>query len=131
MPILIAYTNILILIISTGYIFIQAIERIITPEIVVSFDMIVVAIIGLLINIVVFFILHSGKSDDHDLNMKGALLHVIGDLLGSFAAVIAGIVIMFTGWSIVDPILSIFICFIILHQSYPVFKESIYQLMKR
>ena len=64
-----------------------------------------VAIIGLLANGVAFFILHNSKSDN--VNVRGALLHVISDLVGSVAAIIAAIVIATTGWMKIDPILSI------------------------
>ncbi len=69
------------------------------------------AIGGLIVNIIAFWILHGG--DREDLNMRGALWHVAGDLLGSVAAILAAILILTTGWTPVDPILSVVVALII------------------
>ncbi|MAA74924.1 MAG: cation transporter [Salinisphaeraceae bacterium] len=75
---------------------------------------IVVGSIGLLLNLALFRVL----SHDHgDLNTRGALLHVLGDLLGSVAAVTSGVVIWWTGWSLIDPVLSLLICLLIVAAS--------------
>ncbi len=65
-----------------------------------------------LVNIGSFFILHGG--DRESLNMRGAILHVLGDMLGSVAAIVAAIVILATGWTPIDPILSVVVALLIL-----------------
>ncbi|MDX1443468.1 MAG: cation diffusion facilitator family transporter [Gammaproteobacteria bacterium] len=83
-----------------------AIQRLQDPPEVKGMMVLVVAAIGLGVNIAVFFVIHSGEKT---INTRGALLHVIGDLLGSVAALISGTVIILTGWTPIDPILSLFI----------------------
>ena len=73
--------------------------------------MISVAAVGLLVNIVGFLILHGGDQDN--LNMRGATLHIMGDLLGSVAALTAAAVILITGWMPIDPLLSVFVAAVI------------------
>ena len=104
------FSSLLMLIISIAVI-VEAINRIHTPANVKSIPVIVVAFIGLLVNIFVAWILAKGE---RTLNIRAALLHVIGDILGSIAALIAGAVIYFTHWDPIDPILSIFIGILIL-----------------
>ena len=86
----------------------------------------VVAILGLMINIIVAKTLSSGQSN---LNVKAAFIHVLGDLLGSVAALIAGIVIWTTGWTPIDPLLSLIIGGIILSSSISLLKDSLHQLL--
>jgi len=69
-----------------------------------------VALLGLLVNLLVFRVLSRGE---HNLNVRGAMLHVLGDLLGSVAALASGVVIVLTGWTPIDPILSLVICVLI------------------
>lgn len=87
-----------------------------------------VAIIGLLANGVAFFILHNSKSDN--VNVRGALLHVISDLVGSVAAIIAAIVIATTGWMKIDPILSIAVAALIGRSAWRLVKETGHILME-
>lgn len=82
-----------------------------------------VAVIGLLINIVVAWILSRGE---RNLNVRAALLHVMGDALGSVAAIIAGAVIYFTGWTPIDPLLSILIGGLILASSVRLLREALH-----
>lgn len=86
-----------------------------------------VAIAGIIINLLIAWILSRGESN---LNMRAALLHVFGDLLGSVAALVAGIVIAFTHWTLIDPILSIFICILILISSFRLLRETLLVLME-
>ncbi len=81
-----------------------------------------IAIGGLAVNVGVFLILRTG--DHHNLNSRAAVLHVIGDLLGSVAAVIASIVILATGWMPIDPLLSIVVALIILRSAWRVVADS-------
>lgn len=89
----------------------HAILRLLDPQPVAGGTVTVVALIGLVINIGAAWLLSRGGSD---LNTRAALLHVIGDLLGSVAALAAGLVIQFTGWMPIDPLLSMLICGLIL-----------------
>ena len=86
-----------------------------------------IAFAGLVVNIIVAKMLHSGGDDGHDHsynhNQRAAYLHVMGDLLGSVAALAAGIVIYFTGWLQIDPLLSIFIALLILVVTLNLIKE--------
>ena len=70
--------------------------------------MLAVAVLGLMVNGVVFLILHGASREN--LNVRGALLHVLGDLLGSVAAIIAALAIIATGWTPIDPLLSLGSC---------------------
>ncbi len=109
--VLAAFVNGLALIALAVWIIIEAVQRLINPSPVIGGLLLVIAVIGLLVNLVAFAILHGG--DREDLNMRGALWHVAGDLLGSIAAIIAALVILNTGWSPIDPILSILVAGII------------------
>ncbi|WP_137392032.1 cation diffusion facilitator family transporter [Rhodoligotrophos defluvii] len=104
MQIVAAYTNGVAMILIVAWIFAEAIARLYAPEHVDARTMLWIAVAGLGANIVAFFILHG--ADRGNLNIRGALLHVMGDLLGSLAAIAAAIVIMATGWMPIDPILS-------------------------
>jgi cobalt-zinc-cadmium efflux system protein len=86
-----------------------------------------IAFIGLVINIIVAAKLHQGP---HSINQRAAFLHVMGDLLGSVAALVAGAVIYFTGWLPIDPILSLFICALILVSTIRLLREVLHVLME-
>lgn len=94
------------------YIIIEAIDRFKNPHDVTGGYVMLIAFVGLVVNIIVAKLLHHGDENDH--NRRAAFLHVIGDLLGSVAALVAGAVIYFTGWLPIDSILSIFISLLIL-----------------
>lgn len=110
--ILAAFANSLILFILSGFIIFEAVVRMSKPEKVEWSTMILVGFIGIIINIVIFFILKSCKNKN--LNISSAILHIIGDLLGFVGAIIAALVIKFTGWMMADPIVSIAISLLIL-----------------
>ncbi len=78
--------------------------------------MMVIAVAGLLANILAFWILHRG-SEASNLNVRAAALHVLGDLLGSVGAIIAAIVILTTGWTPIDPILSVLVSCLVLRSA--------------
>ncbi len=86
-----------------------------------------VAGIGLAINALVLWTLSHGEQD---MNTRGAMLHVMGDLLGSVAALISGVVIWVTGWLAVDPILSMLICVVILFSSLRLLREALHVFME-
>ncbi|MGH6862400.1 MAG: cation diffusion facilitator family transporter, partial [Phyllobacterium sp.] len=110
------------------WIVIEAVERFRNPGEVLAGPMFVVATIGLLINITVFWILTRGDSEH--VNIKGAVLHVLGDLLGSVAAIGAAIVIYYTGWTPIDPILSILVCLLILRSAWSLMRNSLHILLE-
>ena len=87
---------------------------------------ILVSSIGFVVNLIVFLMLHYGYEN---LNTKAAKLHVIGDLLGSVAAIISGVIILTTGWVIFDPIMSFIVCAILMKMSIGLTKTIIYSLM--
>jgi cobalt-zinc-cadmium efflux system protein len=106
----------------------EAIDRFFNPIAVESQLMMGVALVGFLINVIAFKILHG--ADNENLNVRGAIIHVLGDLLGSVAALIGGIIIYFKDWNIVDPILSILIACILLRSAWFVINESSHILLQ-
>lgn len=120
--ILAAFVNGLSLLVIVGWILFEAIQRILTPSIVIGQTMLIVAAAGLAINVIVFFVLHGG--DQENLNIRGAALHVLGDLLGSVAAITAALVILYTGWMPIDPILSIGVAMLIFRSAWHLVKRS-------
>lgn len=122
-----AFVNGLVMLAVIAWIFYEAIQRLSSPEIVQGRAVIVVASIGLAINIIVAYIL---SHDKQSVNTKAALVHVMGDLLGSIAAIVAGVVISYTGWMQIDPLLSMFVSLLILKSTFAVLIESYHFLME-
>jgi cobalt-zinc-cadmium efflux system protein len=120
--VLVAFVNGIALFAIAAWIVLEAARRISTPVQVTGGLMLSVATAGLIVNIVSFLILRTG--DAHNLNIRAAVLHVIGDLLGSVAAVVAAIVILATGWMPIDPILSILVALIILRSAWRIVADS-------
>ncbi len=111
--------NVLLMFAVVIYIIFEALQRFHQPQAVTGGYVILIAAAGLVVNLMVLKMLHSDADGHHhdneqNHNKRAAYLHVMGDLLGSVAAVIAGAVIYFTGWLLIDPILSIFISLLIL-----------------
>lgn len=128
--ILAALLNGLVLIALAVYIMIEAVNRISEPQEVMGRNMMIIAVIGLIINIVVAWILHTQAATGENLNIRSAFMHVIGDLLGSVGAIIAGILIMVFGWNIADPIASIIVSVLVLYSGWNVLKQSVDILME-
>src|SRR5210317_2325232 len=126
--ILAAFVNGLSLLLVVGWIFYEAVKRFITPRDILGETMLTVAAAGLVINIISFAVLHSGDRDN--LNIRGAALHVAGDLLGSVAAIVAAIVIIYTGWMAIDPLLSIAVAFLILKSAWALVQQSGHVLLE-
>jgi cobalt-zinc-cadmium efflux system protein len=120
--VLVAFVNGVALFAIAAWIVLEAVQRLYEPITVAGGLMIWVAAAGLVVNIVVFLILRTG--DAHNLNIRAAVLHVIGDLLGSVAAVTASIVILLTGWMPIDPLLSLVVALIIVRSAWRVVAES-------
>lgn len=104
--------NAVLMIVVVVYIIFEAINRLKNPHNVTGGYVMLIAFVGLVVNIIVAKLLH--HDDHHDHNRRAAFLHVMGDLLGSVAALVAGAVIYFTGWLPIDSILSIFISLLIM-----------------
>ncbi|GAT79061.1 cation diffusion facilitator transporter family protein [Ehrlichia ruminantium] len=117
-----AFTNGLTLLGIALLIILESVKRFFAPEQVRWEIMISVAILGLIANIASFFLLY--RKNESNLNIKSAVLHVIGDLLGSVTAIAASIIIMFTSWEVVDPLLSVLVSIIILGSAYKIIKNS-------
>lgn len=120
--ILAALLNGATLIVVAIFIFREAYFRFLDPPDVRSGLMLGVAAAGLLVNVVAARMLHG--SAPHSLNVRGAYLHVLGDMLGSVGAVLAAVVIMLTGWVRADPLISVFVGLLILGSSWKLVKES-------
>lgn len=106
----------------------EAWERFQQPQSVLAGPMLGVAIAGLLVNLLVFWILTRGDSEH--VNIRGAALHVLGDLLGSVGAVAAGVVIYYTGWTPIDPILSVVVSLLILRSAWTLLGKSLHILLE-
>ncbi len=126
--ILAAFVNGLSLLLIVGWILFEAVQRFLSPAEVLGQTMLMVAAAGLVVNIAAFAILHGG--DQENLNISGAVLHVAGDLLGSIAAIVAALVIIYTGWMTIDPILSIAIAMLILKSAWILVKRSAHVLLE-
>lgn len=98
-----------------------------SPEI-MAWPMLSVAIAGLIINLTVLAILSRGETER--LNLRGVILHVMGDLLGSLGAIVAAIVIKLTGWAPIDPILSIAVALLIVRSTWKLFRQSLHILLE-
>lgn len=125
--VLAAIFNSLFMIVIVVGIVLTAITRLQSPTPVNSIVVMLIAFLGLLVNIAVAWVLHRGEQT---LNIRAAMLHVIGDLLGSAAALIAGVVIYFTDWYSIDPILSLLICALIFWSSLRLLREAIHVIME-
>jgi cobalt-zinc-cadmium efflux system protein len=122
-----AFVNGLIMLAIIGWIALEAIQRLSSPLPVQGKTVFMVASIGLAINLLVAWIL---SHDPSNVNTRAALVHVMGDLLGSVAAIVAGVVIYFTGWLRIDPLLSLFVSFLILRSTIAVLRDSYHVLME-
>jgi cobalt-zinc-cadmium efflux system protein len=109
-------------------IFREAIRRFSNPEPILAGPMLAVAVVGLVINVIVALVLRG--HDHEDLNVRSAFLHVLGDALASVGVIIAGLVIVLTGWTLVDPLISIFIGIIILVGSGNVLRKAVHILVE-
>ena len=128
LEILAALLNGAVLIVLSVVIFWEAYRRITAPEVIRGPLMLAVAVTGLLVNIIAAFALHS--SAEHNLNVRGAYLHVLGDLLGSVGAIAAAIVIMTTGWIPADALISGFVGLLILLGAWKLVRESVDVLLE-
>lgn len=122
-----ALLNVLFMVLVVVGISVAAIRRFLDPVSINGEAVTLVAVIGLLINVGVAWLLMHGEQT---MNTRGALLHVLGDLLGSVAALISGAVIMRTGWTPIDPLLSLLICLLVLASSLRLLREVLHALLE-
>ena len=123
LEILAAFVNGVTLVVLSIWVIYEAIQRWWTPPEVMGPQLLMIAAGGLIVNLISAFLLHSGQQ--HNVNMRGAFLHVIGDLLGSVAAIVAGLLIIFAGWMWADPAASILISVIIIIGAWRLVGESV------
>jgi len=122
-----AFVNAAFMLVVLVWITVSAVQRLIEPQTVNGEAVVAVALVGLLLNAAVALILARGEKT---MNIRGALLHVMGDLLGSIAALVSGAVISITGWVAIDPLLSFFICGLILFSSLRLLRDALHALME-
>lgn len=125
--VLAAMINAVFMLAVVGGIIYSAIGRLQNPPEVKGLMVFVVAGIGLFVNVAVALILHRGEQT---INTRGALLHVMGDLLGSVAALTSGAVIILTGWTLIDPLLSLFISALIMISAIRLLLEALHVVME-
>jgi len=123
LEILAAFFNGMLLLFISFYIFYEAYQRLVHPEEIKGLFMLVVAAVGLLANGVGIVILK--KSALRNLNVKSALFHIVGDTISSAGVIVGGLVILYTGWNLVDSLIGIFIGMLILGGAYRLVRESI------
>jgi cobalt-zinc-cadmium efflux system protein len=128
MEVLVGFVNALSQFVLVGWIIYEAIARLLHPGQILSGVMLVVAIIGLLVNGLVLRMLHGHAHDD--VNLAGASLHVLGDLLGSAAAVIAALAIRWLDWLWADPVLSLLVSLLILNSAWRLMRLSAHILLE-
>ncbi|GAB6072135.1 cation diffusion facilitator family transporter [Venenivibrio stagnispumantis] len=109
------------------YIFIDAFKRIVNPEPIEADKVLIIAIIGLLVNA---FGVYKLYKHSEDINIKGAFIHILQDLLGSVGVIISSVIIKFTNLYLIDALASIFISFLVAYPTYLLIKDSIYILME-
>jgi len=117
-----AFINALALLVVVAWILWEAAQRMLEPRVIAAGPMLGVALAGLVANLVVLRVL--GRSHDANLNVAAARLHVLGDLLGSVAASAAAIVILATGWTPIDPLLSVLVALLILRSAAVLLAQS-------
>ncbi len=128
LEILAAFINALALVLLSLWVIYEAYERWTSPPEVKGLTLTVIAVGGLIINLICAWLLHSDHQ--HDLNMRGAWLHVIGDALGSVTAIAAGILIISFGWMWADAVSSVLISLIIIYGSWNLIQETINVLLE-
>ncbi len=128
LEILAAFINGIALVLLSIWVIYEAVIRWQSPPAINGFRLTIIAVGGLLVNIIAAKLLHSGHK--HDLNIRGAWLHVMGDLLGSVTAIVAGVLIITAGWLWADPLCSVLISLIIIFGAWRLIMESVNVLLE-
>lgn len=126
--VLTAFVNALTLLVLAGFIFYESYHRLLNPEPVQEMIMLVVASLGLIVNVSIMWGLRHDHR--HDLNVRAAYVHMLGDALGSIGIIIGAVVIRRTGWHIVDPILSILIALLIVWTAWEIVRDTLNILLE-
>lgn len=124
------FVNALALFGLVAWIVYEAWQRLQAPIEILSGPMLAVAVVGLLVNLLVLRILTHGHEGHDHVNVQGAVLHVLGDLLGSVGAVVAALVIRYTGWTPIDPILSVVVSLLIMNSAGRLLQRSLHILLE-
>lgn len=131
-----AFINGLTMLAIVVWIVVEAVARVFKPLPMAGLPVMVIATLGLGVNLLVLWVLTRTGSDSHaghghaGLNNRAAVIHVLGDLLGSVAAIVAGAVVFFTGWTLIDPLLSVAVALLILRSTWRLLRESVDVLME-
>ncbi|MBD8871658.1 cation diffusion facilitator family transporter [Rhodanobacter sp. DHB23] len=128
MEVLVGFVNAISQFVLVGWVAWEAVQRLLHPGEILSGMMLVVAIVGLLVNVLVLRSLHGHSHDD--VNLASASLHVLGDLLGSVAAVLAALVVRWLGWLWADPVLSLLVAVLILGSAWQLLRRSAHILLE-
>jgi cobalt-zinc-cadmium efflux system protein len=128
LEILAAFINGIALVLISLWVIYEAFERVSKPPAVKGFELTLIATGGLVVNLICAYLLHSDHK--HDLNVRGAFLHVVGDALGSVAAIVAGVLILTLGWFWADAAVSFLISLIIIFGAWNLIKESVNVLLE-
>lgn len=130
LEILFALLNGVTLVAIAVFILIEAVKRLSNPPDVATTGMLIVSSIGLLVNLFVAWYMAKNSDVKDNVNMKSAYLHVLGDLLGSIGAIVAALLMMFFGWQLADPIVSVLVSLLIAHSGIGVIKSTFHILMQ-
>lgn len=128
MEVLSALANAVVLLLLTVYILYEAYQRFLNPPEILSGPMLAVAVVGLAVNLVSMRLLSAGSSES--LNVKGAYFEVLADMLGSLGVLVAAAIVMFTGWTLADPIVGAGIGLFIVPRTWILLKQAIHILME-
>ena len=126
--VLAAFVNAITLLALACYIFYESYHRLLQPEPVNEITMLVIAGLGLVVNVTIMWWLHQDQG--HDLNIRAAYVHMLGDALGSIGIIAGSIVIFYTGWHVVDPILSVLIGLLIVWTAWGIVRETLNILLE-
>ncbi|MEA9390523.1 CDF family zinc transporter ZitB [Acerihabitans sp. TG2] len=124
-----AFLNAIALLVITLLIVWEAIQRFYHPQAIQGWTMMVIAVAGLVANLISFWLLHGGEGEKN-INLRAAALHVLGDLLGSVGAIVAAVIILLTGWMYIDPILSVLVSGLVLRSGWRLLRESLHELLE-
>ncbi|SDD47320.1 cation diffusion facilitator family transporter [Aquimonas voraii] len=128
LEVLVGYTNALLQLALVAWIASEAVQRLFAPQPIQSLTMLVIAFVGLIVNLIVLKVL--GGHDHDDLNAAGAYLHVLGDLLGSVAAITAALLVWSFGWLWADAVVSLLVGALLLHASISLMRRSAHILLE-
>ncbi|GAB4067347.1 CDF family zinc transporter CzcD [Ancylobacter sonchi] len=128
MEVLAALANAVVLLVVTVFILYEAWQRLVAPPEIIGGPMLVVAIAGLAVNLISMRLLSAGSSES--LNVKGAYFEVLADMLGSLGVILAAVIVMLTGWTLVDPIVGAGIGLFIVPRTWILLKGAVHILME-